>query len=177
MGKVVQMQEYRDWREAEQAAKGTPVVKVRPAQATDLVHWPFIRAGLASIKARQGHRSTWTPEHVRAALVGQGGQAPTAELWLATIDDKPVAFTITQSLVDGFLHIANGLFIWFAYSKPEVSGTVRPIMDAYMEQIARERGCSYIEAYTARPGLGRALKRHGWVKVLEVLRKPLYEDA
>ena len=143
-------------------------------------HWPFIRKGLAAIKRRQGWRSTWTPEHVRASLL-----AKQAELWLgyqveATSagvtppQGSPIAFSITQPMTDPFLHQQYGWFVWFAYRDPAVPSDIVRVMDAHLESVARFRGYRYLEALTARPGLGKRMKPLGWDVVMEVIRKDLW---
>lgn len=141
------------------------VPKVLPAV------WPFVRRGLLHIKAKQGARSTWTPEHVLAAIT-QGG----AELWLAmSATHKPLGFVVTQPLPDPFLHITQGLLVWMGYSDPRAPHVAVEKMDDTLAQVARARGYSYVEALTTRPGLPRRMARDGWETVLYVIRKPLYE--
>lgn len=144
--------------------------EIRPATPETLKQWwPLMRLWLASIKRRQGPRAVWTPEHVRQAIEQGRG-----DLWLAMVGDELVGFTVTQMAMNHFLNVVDGMFVWMAYYKPgDKSGAVKA-MDRHIEQVAKDRGCAYIEAMTARKGLGRRLARHGWECVLYVLRKDLY---
>jgi hypothetical protein len=134
-------------------------------------HWPFIRGGLAKIKRRQGTRSTWHPEHIWAAVT-----AGRAELWLALVSGQPVAYMVTQATTDPFLCINTSLFVWFAYSDPQAPREVVTKFDEFLCDMARSRGYAYVECLTARDGLARRMGRLGWTKVMDVLRKDLWEE-
>lgn len=145
-----------------------------------LVWWPRIRAGLMSIKERQGRRATWTPEHVRSAIVG--GQA---ELWLVftNTNDVPnneherlVGFAVTQQLNDPFIALTTGLFVWMAYRFHDEPGSGASVeeMDKVLTQVAKDRGYTYLQALTSRAGLGRRMKRHGWDTAMHIIQKDLY---
>jgi hypothetical protein len=143
----------------------------------DLVlYWDFVRRGLALIKSRQQHASFWEPEHVRASIV-----AGQSELWLAFADggmiERPVGFTVTQVTTDPFIHVPTSLFVWMAWKEPSDRTNVVAAMDEHITQVARERGLRHLEALTARPGLGRRMRRHGWEVAMEVVRKDLYKRS
>jgi len=160
-----------------------PTSAVQLGSEADLrLNWPFIRRGLVAIKKRQGWRSTWRPEHVRDAIM-----KGHAELWLgypATATEAgttvphgaPIAFAVTQPMIDPFVHQALGWFVWFAYKDPLDRSDIVRVMDDYLEMVGRFRGYQFLEMLTAREGLVRRLVKHGWRKTLSVVRKDLWLD-
>lgn len=140
-----------------------------PADAEKLTrYWPIIRHGCLTIKSYTPH-STWTPEHVRLRIV-----TGKNELWLCVRGDELVGFTVTEMSVDPFQNVPNGMFVWLAYKVPGEELSATDQMDEFITQIARDRGCTYMDNLTARRGLCRLMARNGWKEVLIVMRKELY---
>jgi hypothetical protein len=76
-------------------------------------------------------------------------------------------------IANPFSQVVDGMFVWMAYAEPTVREAVQE-METFLSGVAMDRGCTYLEALTSRPGLGRRMQRHGWECVLWVLRKDLY---
>jgi hypothetical protein len=146
-----------------------PAPSIRAAQANDLlVHWPFMREGLLSIKQRLGTHSHWEPVNIYNALV-----KGTANLFLVERGERVVGFFVTTLQVDPFLGVPMSLFVWIAYS---VDGGVEE-GHAFLEGYARTCGVEYIEALTARKGLVKRMQKFGWGLAMYIIRKDLYEKG
>lgn len=151
--------------------------------------WPFVRQGLARIRKRQDRdhpdRATWRPEHIRAALI-EGfqmqakGAMPITELWLACPREKklpfPVAFTVTQTTMDPFVHVPLSLFIWCSYHDPKDRSDAVTSINSAIATEAKRRGYCKLEAMTARLGLARRMAKFGWVKTMDCLELDLYAE-
>lgn len=151
-------------------AELSPVFDIRPARAEDVsIYWPLIRVALLGIKADQGPRATWTPEHVLHTVM-QG----RAELWLALDGAQLAAFMVIQPLVDAFLNVPTGIFVWMAWRHPKADPQVIERFDETLVTLAKVRGLLYIEAITTWPRFAKRLERLGWETVMYVTRKDVH---
>lgn len=146
---------------------------VRPTPPEEVVQrWPFLRGRLVEILEAQKARFpvvTWTPEHVRLALL-----AGQAELWLVTPEQHshPLAFAITQTMVDQCLHVPHGLFFWFLWRDPQApKRVITDVMDVFFSNLARSRGLLYCEGITPWDGFAKRVLDMGWHIVGYIIRK------
>lgn len=138
--------------------------------------WPYIRAGLKVIKAKDKRSGNWTTEHVRAMLeAGYKGQN-TIDLWMIyQTDGVPVGFVITSVGPDIHFNVPLGLFIWITYLEPEHHGAFDMTLREF-EQIARQRGLRYVEGMSSRAGWDRRLKRRGYDTHMVLYRKNVWGE-
>ena len=156
------------------AHKIAPPYRMQPADWQTMVkNWPFIRAGLKTIKRKDKRSGNWTTEHVRAMLeAGYKGQS-TCELWLIyQHNDEPAGFVITSVGPDVHLNVPLGLFIWITYLELRHAAAFDMALRE-LEEIARARGLRYVEGMSSRPGWARKLQSRGYDTHMVLYRKSM----
>lgn len=151
--------------------------RMKPADWQAMVSsWPFVRAGLKTIKAKDRRSGNWTTEHVRAMLeMGYKGQG-TCELWMIYAhNDEPVGFVVTSVGPDVHLGVPLGLFIWITYLEPRHHASFDMALGE-LEQIAKARGLRYVEGMSSRAGWGRKLQRRGFDTHMTLYRKNVWAE-
>ena len=150
--------------------------RMAPATWGDMVsHWPFIRAGLKTIKKKDKRSGNWTTEHVRAMLeAGYKGNSH-CELLMIYANDEPVGFVITSTGPDIHLNVPLGLFIWITYL-PLRHAEAFDMALRELEDIARARGLRYVEGMSSRAGWGRKLQRRGFDTHMILYRKEVWPE-
>jgi hypothetical protein len=151
-------------------------VLARPTFDNMMTLWPFIRAGLQTIKRKDKRSGQWTTEHVRAMLeAGYKGQG-TCELWMINkYDGKPAGFVVTSTGPDPHLGVPLGLFVWITYLGNEDTAAFYTVVRE-LETIARSRGLRYLEGMSSRAGWARKLAKQGYDTHMILYRKQLWED-
>lgn len=112
-------------------------------------HWDRVRPGLEYVKAVCA--TDWIPEDIFCLCT-----LNAAELWLAENDND--GFLILQEKPLSF-ESGKALLIWVAYR--EGGGGAETYMNE-IQELARRRGCSKIEVWSPRNGMGRLLERYGF---------------
>lgn len=161
-----------------------PIIPTLATHSELYEHWPFIRSGLASVRADLEGQSFWEPEHIRAAIEASNaaearGEATVCQLWLGRYskDEPPRALMVTQMMFDQFLHIPLTLFVWIVYKHPSHQGDLITECEGPLIEYARARGCRTLECMTAHPRFATHLEARGWTTAMRVLRKPLWPTA
>jgi hypothetical protein len=141
-----------------------------------IVRWPFVRAGLQTIKRKDKRSGQWTSEHVRAMLeAGYKGQG-TCELWLIYQGgETPVGFVITSVGPDPHLGVPLGLFVWITYLEPAHTSAFHVALRE-LEVIARGRGLRYLEGMSSRAGWARRLAKQGFDTHMVLYRKSVWPE-
>ena len=153
---------------------GSPLVIHRSTLEDLERHWPYIKRGLKIVRSKQTKHSYWTPEHVRMELM-----AGRAELYFVAdaLEDGTLGvmhgFFVVTHLLDPFLHVPLGLFVWVAYA--QLPGFDQA--EQWIEQLARQRGMRFVETISPRPGMPRRLQKAGWYVAQTVLRKDLEDET
>jgi hypothetical protein len=98
--------------------EGYRFMQVAPQELAQ--YWPWILKGLAAVKRRMADRITYTPMHVRQALLQS-----QAWLYVVTQDGAPAAFTILTVQNDPFLLVPTVLHVWVLYAEPHQGAAVQ----------------------------------------------------
>jgi hypothetical protein len=114
----------------------------------------LIDEGVEAIEARRNKRIAIGAD-VFTAVVNKD-----VDLYLIRVDEEVVGF-LTSCVNVGILG-SHRLFIWMLYLRPgtpDIGGEV----DAEVDLIAAENGCSGVDFTTARPAWQRRLAKYGYV--------------
>ena len=113
--------------------------------------WESIEPGLREIKEEAS--TEWRTEDIYTALVNG-----IAELYIDEEQKNCESFIILQEKPQVF-QPAKSLLIWVAYDK---RGKAADIYMDYIENMARERGCTKIEFWTPYINLAHSLSSKGY---------------
>ena len=117
------------------------------------VYWDSIEDGLREIKKEANPE--WRPEDIYTAIDIE--QSPCESFII--LQEKPSMFSPTKSLL-----------IWVAYDK---RGDANGIYMDYIEEMARQRGCSKVELWTPWEGLAKTLAHRDYETKLYIVEKEL----
>jgi hypothetical protein len=132
--------------------------------------WSKVRDGFAEVKRRWPNAVTWQPDNVQESL--KGG---SAQLVFIYDDMNRVGYFVVRKFREEF-KMTPYLHIWMAYLYPEYRGKVRdylPETMAYIERIAKQHSCQYIEMDSPRIGWKNLLRKFKMNQHREVYRKEL----
>ena len=115
------------------------------------VYWDLIEPGLREIKKQA--KPDWRPEDIYSALLNG-----IAELYVDIEQNPCESFIILQEKPNVFQPFKS-LLIWVAYDK---RGKAADHYMDYLEQMARDKGCSKIEFWTPWQSLADALTMKGY---------------
>ena len=126
------------------------------------VYWDSIEDGLREIKKEANPE--WRPEDIYTAIVNG-----VAELYIDIEQSPCESFIILQEKPSMFSP-TKSLLIWVAYDK---RGDANEIYMDYIEEMARQRGCSKVELWTPWEGLAKTLAHRDYETKLYIVEKEL----
>lgn len=132
--------------------------------------WPWVRKGLEIVIARNPGHVSWTPMHVRNALMNN-----QASLYVVLEDGTPVVFVVITIQNDPFLLVPTVLHVWAEYS--EVND-YRAADFAHQQVIALGKALCLdrIEMASTRAAWARRLQRIGMKPALTIYELDLKEQ-
>lgn len=131
--------------------------------------WSWVRKGLDIVLERNLGQASWTPAHVRNAVMNN-----QASLYVCTEDTKRVAFAVVTIQHDPFLLVPTVLHVWAEYSEAN-DWHVANYCHQQIIALGKTLCLDYIEMASTRAAWARRLQSIGMKPVLTIYRLDLKE--